>query len=169
MVAHPRRPRSSTGPDKATDAAVSNGYAGAPRHVAIIMDGNGRWAQERGLSRQAGYRAGTENLRRIIQAFAERGVEYLTLFAFSTENWRRPRREINPLLRLVGRVIDRELNALHENGVRLLHIGSLDPLSLDLQRRIRDAIELTRYNTRFTVCVAFNYGGRAEIVDAVQR
>jgi undecaprenyl diphosphate synthase len=137
--------------------------------VAIIMDGNGRWAQERGLSRQAGHRAGTENIRRIIRRFGERGVKYLTLFAFSTENWKRPRREINPLMRLVGRVIDRELNALHESNVRLLHLGSLEPLSADLQRRVRDAIELTRDNDGLTVCVAFNYGGRAEIVDAVRR
>jgi undecaprenyl diphosphate synthase len=141
----------------------------APQHVAIIMDGNGRWAQERGLSRQAGHRAGTENLRRVIEAFAERNVRYLTLFAFSTENWKRPRREVNPLLRLAGRVIDRELQALHENNVRLLHIGSLDPLSGDLQRRVRNAIELTKDNTGLTVCVAFNYGGRAEIIDAVKR
>jgi undecaprenyl diphosphate synthase len=133
------------------------------------MDGNGRWAKERGLSRQAGHRAGTENIRRVIQCFAERNVSYLTLFAFSTENWKRPRREVNPLMRLVGRVIDRELNALHENNVRLVHIGSLEPLSSDLQRRVRDAIELTKHNTGLTVCVAFNYGGRAEIVDAVRR
>jgi undecaprenyl diphosphate synthase len=144
--------------------------AGAPpRHVAVIMDGNGRWAKQRGLSRQAGYRAGTENLRPILQAFAERGVKYLTLFAFSTENWRRPKREVNPLLRLIGRVIDRELRALHENGVRLVHIGSLDPLSDDLRTRIQNAIDLTKDNDRLTVCVAFNYGSRAEIVDAARR
>jgi undecaprenyl diphosphate synthase len=137
--------------------------------VAVIMDGNGRWARERGLSRQAGHRAGTENIRRIIQAFGERQVKYLTLFAFSTENWSRPRREVNALLRLLGRVIDRELNALHENDVRLLHIGSLEPLPEALQRRVHDAIELTKDNTGITVCVAFNYGGRAEIVEAVRR
>lgn len=140
-----------------------------PRHVAIIMDGNGRWARERGLSKQAGYRAGTENLRRLLQAFGERGVECVTLYAFSTENWKRPKREINPLLRLIGRVIDRELSALHEKGVRLLHIGSLDPLSEDLRGRICKAIELTKNNDRLTVCVAFNYGSRAEIVDAARR
>lgn len=146
-----------------------NGHGPCPRHVAIIMDGNRRWAEERGLPRQAGYRAGTENIRRLIQAFAERNVNYLTLFAFSTENWRRPKREINPLFRLIGRVLDRELGALHENGVRLLHIGSLEPLAQDMQRRIRDAIELTKNNDRMTVCVAFNYGGRAEIVEAVKQ
>jgi undecaprenyl diphosphate synthase len=137
--------------------------------VAIIMDGNGRWAKQRGLPRQAGHRAGTENIRRVITAFAERNIRYLTLFAFSTENWARPKREVNALLRLVGRVIDRELSALHEQGVRLLHLGSLEPLSADLRRRIEDAIALTKDNTGLTVCVAFNYGGRAEIVEAVRR
>src|SRR5687768_3967199 len=146
-----------------------NGHGAVPRHVAIIMDGNGRWAQERGLSRQAGHRAGTENIRRVIQTFAERGVKYLTLFAFSTENWKRPRREVNPLLRLTSRVIDRELDALHKNGVRLLHLGSLDPLPSELQRRVRAAIDLTKDNTGLTVCVAFNYGGRAEIVEAARQ
>lgn len=147
----------------------SQPHAGSPQHVAVIMDGNRRWAEARGLPRQAGYRAGTENIRRLIQSFAERGVRYLTLFAFSTENWKRPRSEINPLFRLIGRVLDRELNALHENGVRLVHIGDLSPLASDLQRRIRNAIELTKNNDRMTVCVAFNYGGRAEIVEAVRQ
>jgi undecaprenyl diphosphate synthase len=147
----------------------SNGSRSIPRHVAIIMDGNGRWAQERGLSRQAGHRAGTENIRAVIRAFAERDVQYLTLFAFSTENWNRPRREVSALLRLIGRVLDRELQSLHERNVRLLHIGNLEPLSPDLQRRILDAIELTRHNTGLTVCVAFNYGGRAEIIEAAKR
>jgi undecaprenyl diphosphate synthase len=140
-----------------------------PQHVAIIMDGNGRWARERGLSRQAGHRAGTENLRRLLKVFVERGVKYVTLYAFSTENWKRPKREINPLLRLIGRVIDRELQSLHENGVRLVHIGSLDPLSDDLRGRICRAMELTKDNSTLTVCVAFNYGSRAEIADAARR
>ncbi|HEY7270129.1 MAG TPA: polyprenyl diphosphate synthase [Dehalococcoidia bacterium] len=140
-----------------------------PTHVAIIMDGNGRWAKQRGLSRQAGHRAGTENIRRIIETFAERGVRYLTLYAFSTENWGRPRREVSALIKLLGRVLERELRALHENGVRLVHIGSLEPLSPDLQKKVCDAIELTRGNTGLTVCLAFNYGGRAEIVEAVRR
>jgi undecaprenyl diphosphate synthase len=140
-----------------------------PRHVAIIMDGNGRWAQERGLSRQAGHRAGTENIRRIIRHFGEKGVRYLTLFAFSTENWSRPRREVNALMRLIGRVIEKELKALHENNVRLVHIGTLDPLPEELQKRVLQAIELTKDNDGLTVCVAFNYGGRAELVEATKR
>jgi undecaprenyl diphosphate synthase len=143
--------------------------AHVPRHVAIIMDGNGRWAQRRGLPRQAGHRAGTENIRRNIECFAEHEVEYLTLFAFSTENWGRPRKEVDALLRLVGRVINRELRALHENGVRLRHLGRLDPLSRRLQKQVQDAIELTKDNQRMTVSIAFNYGGRAEILDAIRR
>ena len=165
MILHASPPQRAKRRAKQAQAAKSL----LPRHVAIIMDGNGRLAKERGLSRQAGHRAGTENIGRVIQAFAERDVKYLTLFAFSTENWARPRREVSALLRLVGRVIDRELSALHEKGVRLLHLGSLDPLSPELRRRVRDAVELTKDNTGLTVCVAFNYGGRAEIVEAARR
>ena len=143
--------------------------AHVPKHVAIIMDGNGRWAKQRGLSRQQGHRAGTENIRRIIQAFGERGVEVLTLYAFSTENWSRPRREVNALMRLIPRVIDRELKELHRNGVRLVHVGDMGPLDERLRRRVEDAIELTQDNDRMTVALAFNYGGRAEIVEAMRR
>jgi len=140
-----------------------------PKHVAIIMDGNGRWASERGLSRQAGHRAGTENIRRVIETFADYEVPILTLFAFSTENWVRPKREVNALIRLIGYFIDGELKQLHEGGARLRHLGSLDPLSLDLQRRVEKAVELTKDNSRITVNVAFNYGGRQEILEAVRR
>ena len=140
-----------------------------PRHVSIIMDGNGRWAKERGASRQAGHRAGTENIRRVIKVFAEYEVPILTLFAFSTENWTRPKREVNALIRLIGHFIDRELRELHENGVRLCHMGRLDPLSRDLRRRVEEAEELTKDNERITVNIAFNYGGRQEILHAVQR
>lgn len=164
-----RRPDASANGTKLTPGKLPEEHGATPQHVAVIMDGNRRWAEERGLPRQAGYRAGTENIRRLIKAFGERGVTHLTLFAFSTENWRRPKSEITPLFRLIGRVIDRELHALHDNGVRLVHIGDLTPLADDLQRRIRNAIELTKNNDRMTVCVAFNYGGRAEVVDAVKR
>lgn len=140
-----------------------------PQHVAIIMDGNGRWAQERGLPREAGHQAGTENIRRVIEAFAERGVQYLTLYAFSTENWGRPQSEVQALLRLLSEVLDREVHALHEAGIRLRHIGRLDGLSEQLQQQVQAAIELTKENDRMTVCVAFNYGGRCEIVDAIRR
>ena len=149
--------------------ATQKKSARAPAHVAIIMDGNGRWARQRGLSRPAGHRAGAENIRAVIEAFADRGVKYLTLFAFSTENWGRPRKEVDALLRLPGRVINREIDALHEKGIRLRHIGRLDPLSRRLQKKLHEAIELTRNNKGMTVNVAFNYGGRDEILEAVRR
>jgi undecaprenyl diphosphate synthase len=139
-----------------------------PQHVAIIMDGNGRWAQQNSVSRQAGHRAGAENIRQVIETFALYEVPVLTLFAFSTENWVRPRREVNALIRLIGHFIDRELQQLHENGVRLHHMGSLDPLSSDLRKRVEQAMELTKDNQRITVNVAFNYGGRMEILEAVR-
>lgn len=140
-----------------------------PRHVAIIMDGNGRWAKERGLSRQKGHRAGAENIRRVIRGMGERGVEVLTLYAFSTENWTRPRTEVSALIRLIPRFIKSELRELHENGVRLVHIGDLNALADPIRRQVEDAIELTKGNDRMTVALAFNYGGRAEIVEAVRR
>jgi undecaprenyl diphosphate synthase len=139
-----------------------------PRHVAIIMDGNGRWARARSLPRQAGHRAGTENIRRIIEGFAEHGVEMITLYAFSTENWSRPPEEVDFLLNLIPEVLERETAKLHEKGARLRHLGRLDVLAPDIQRAVRDAIELTKNNTRITVNLAFNYGGRAEIVDAIR-
>lgn len=140
-----------------------------PEHVAIIMDGNGRWARSRGLPRLAGHRAGTENLRRVVERFADYGIRYLTLFAFSTENWNRPRREIRGLMQILSRVIKRETMHLHRNGIRLLHLGKLDPLDPELQRLILEAMDLTKDNDRMTLAIAFNYGGRAEIVDAVRR
>jgi undecaprenyl diphosphate synthase len=133
------------------------------------MDGNGRWAKQRGLSRQKGHRAGAENIRRVIRAMGERGVRTLTLYAFSTENWSRPRTEVSALIRLIPRFIKSELRELHENGVRLLHIGRLDRLDEKIRRQVEDAIELTKDNDRMTVALAFNYGGRAEILDAARR
>jgi undecaprenyl diphosphate synthase len=140
-----------------------------PAHVAIIMDGNGRWAQQRGLPRLAGHRAGTENIRRIIQGCVDYGVEVLTLYAFSTENWRRPDSEVRGLMAILAEVIDRETRELHKNGVRLRHIGELAALPPSLRDRVERAVHLTRENSRLTLNVAFNYGGRSEIVRAVQR
>ena len=139
-----------------------------PRHVAIIMDGNGRWAKERGLPRVAGHRAGTENLRTIIRASAKLGIQYLTLYAFSTENWSRPRAEITGLMHILSDVIDREMDELNKEGARLVHIGHLDRLSKTLQEKVRQAIELTKNNRRITIVLAFNYGGRDEIMHAVK-
>ena len=139
-----------------------------PRHVAIIMDGNGRWAKARGLPRLAGHRAGTENLRPILEASVEFGIEVLTIWAFSTENWRRPEAEVRGLLRILERMIQRELRELHKEGVQLRHLGRLDRLPGRLQEQVRDAIELTKDNDRIILNVAFDYGGREEILRAVQ-
>jgi undecaprenyl diphosphate synthase len=140
-----------------------------PTHVAIIMDGNGRWARARGLPRLAGHRAGVENLRRVIEACVEFGIQYLTIYAFSTENWDRPRAEVRGLINILEDVIDRELKELHEKGVQLRHIGDLDPLRPELQDKVRHAIDLTSDNRKLVLNVAWNYGGRAEIVNAIQR
>lgn len=139
-----------------------------PRHVGIIMDGNGRWAKARGLPRTEGHRQGTENLRRIIKACVEFGVEILTIYAFSTENWRRPPLEVRMLMNILEMVIDRELKELHENGVQIRHIGRLDQIAPVLQRKIRQACEYTQGNHRLILNVAFNYGGRDEILHAVR-
>ncbi len=139
-----------------------------PTHVAIIMDGNGRWARQRGLPRLAGHRAGTENLRRIIQACIEFGIQYLTIYAFSTENWGRPQEEVEGLLRIVEDVIDRELQELHDQGVQLHHIGRLDRLEVGLREKMLHAMDYTRDNHKLVLNVAFNYGGRDEIVYAIQ-
>jgi undecaprenyl diphosphate synthase len=133
------------------------------------MDGNGRWAKQRSLPRLAGHRAGTENIRPVIECFAEHQVKCLTLFAFSTENWKRPPKEVTGLLHILEEMIDRETKNLHEKGVKLQHLGRLDELSLGLQQAVQHAIEMTANNTRMTLSVAFNYGSRAEIVDAFKR
>ncbi len=135
----------------------------------MIMDGNGRWALARGLPRMAGHKAGTENLRRVIRATVEFGVKYLTIYAFSTENWGRPPEEVRGLLNILEDVIDRELNDLNEEGVQLHHLGRLEKLAPSLQEKVRDAVELTRNNDRLILNIAWNYGGRAEIVQAIQR
>ncbi len=140
-----------------------------PRHVAVIMDANGRWAETRGLPRLKGHAAGTENIREIIRLFGERGVRVLTLYAFSTENWRRPPDEVRGLMHILSRVIARELRPLHEAGVQLRYIGQLDVLDPELRRQIEQAVALTAGNTAMTVCVAFNYGGRSEVVAAIRR
>jgi undecaprenyl diphosphate synthase len=150
---------------KKTTAAWSR----IPTHVAIIMDGNGRWAISRGLPRLAGHRAGTENLRRIITACTEFGVKYLTIYAFSTENWGRPREEVDGLMHILEDVIDKELAELNKEGVQLRHIGRLERLDPKLQEKVLEAIELTKNNNRLILNVAFNYGGRDEIICAIQR
>lgn len=140
-----------------------------PGHVAIIMDGNGRWAESREMSRSEGHRAGVANIRRTIKAFAKAGVEYLTLYAFSTENWGRPIAEVDALIAIMLDVIGPESENLHEQGVRIKHIGSLNRLPQNLRDAIINTIEMTKHNDRLTLCVAFNYGSRTEILDAVRK
>jgi undecaprenyl diphosphate synthase len=140
-----------------------------PTHVAIIMDGNGRWALARDLPRLAGHRAGTENLRRVIEACIEFGIQYLTIYAFSTENWGRPVEEVQGLLRILEDVIDRELQELYDQGVKLRHIGRLERLDPTLREKVLHAVEFTKENTKLVLNIAFNYGGRDEIVCAIQR
>ncbi|VAW35114.1 Undecaprenyl diphosphate synthase, partial [hydrothermal vent metagenome] len=131
-----------------------------PQHVAIIMDGNGRWAAQRGLPRYAGHRAGAENLRRIINACVEFNIQILTIYAFSTENWGRPEREVRALMKIFARVLDQELDELNDQGVCLHHLGDMDGVEKALQNKVHKAIELTKNNDRLILNVAFNYGGR---------
>jgi len=140
-----------------------------PRHVAIIMDGNGRWAKKRRLPRLAGHKAGGENIRPVVRIFADHGVNYLTLYMFSTENWNRPRIEVAGLLSLLAKKIDQETQAFHQENIRLVHVGRLDRMSQKLREKVRAAVELTKNNTGLTLCLAFDYGGRDEIVQAARR
>jgi undecaprenyl diphosphate synthase len=140
-----------------------------PTHIAIIMDGNGRWAQKRGLPRLEGHQAGVENLRSVISYFAKLKLKYLTLYGFSTENWKRPKKEIEGLLKLLEEAIDKETLELHKNGIRIRHLGRREKLSAGLQQAIAKAVELTKDNKGMTVSFAFDYGGRAEIIDAVRK
>ena len=149
-------------------ALDADDQAAIPQHVAIIMDGNGRWAERQGLPRLAGHRAGTENIRRTLQAVYRSGIPYLTLFAFSTENWGRPDDEVRGLMELLHSVIIEEARALNEQNVRIRHLGVTERLPGDLAKSIGQAVKLTEGNTGLTLCIAFDYGGRAEIVDAVR-
>lgn len=139
-----------------------------PYHLGIIMDGNGRWAQARGLPRLAGHQAGVDNIRRILEHCVRRGVRVLTIYAFSTENWQRPPEEVSGLMRLLGLTIQRQLNELNKNGVKILHSGRMEGIHHHLQKQILNALEVTKHNDRIILNVAFNYGGRAEILDAVR-
>ena len=143
--------------------------ADVPRHVAIIMDGNGRWAKRRLMPRVAGHRKGVEALRGVIRACAERGISHLTVFAFSSENWRRPQEEVTLLMELFMRALENEVAKLHENGIRFRVIGDLSGFSERIQTLIRDAQTLTGNNTRLTFTVAANYGGRWDVAQAVKK
>ncbi len=140
-----------------------------PRHIAIIMDGNGRWAKQRFLPRIAGHRRGVENVRSTVRACAEKGVEFLTLFAFSSENWRRPADEVSFLMQLFVNALEQEVVKLHKDNIRFKVIGDLSRFEPRLRQLIADAEQVTRENTRLTLTVAANYGGRWDMIQAVTR
>lgn len=140
-----------------------------PLHVAIIMDGNGRWAEARGLPRPAGHAAGGVNIRRVARVFASHGVKHLTLYLFSTENWNRPTAEVAGLLDVLERTIDQEIQASSQEKTRLVHLGRLDRLPQKLREKVKAAVAVTQDNAGLTLCLAFDYGGRDEIAQAARR
>ncbi len=158
MLSRLRRPSSTTAIPEVSDV---------PRHIAVIMDGNGRWAKKRALPRVAGHGVGVERVRDIVAACAERGVEYLTLFAFSSENWRRPEAEVSRLMELFVLALEREVGKMHQNGIRLKVIGDLARFDARLRQLIEEGERLTAGNDRLTVTIAANYGGRWDILNAV--
>ena len=154
---------------KEESSPTTNGVQPVPRHVAIIMDGNGRWAAQRGLPRLEGHRAGVDNIHAVLEALGAHGTQYVTIYAFSTENWNRPPEEVDGLMSILQETIEQETAALHRKGVRILHLGRKDRLSPELQQSVAYAQDLTRKNQAITLSVAFDYGGRAEILEAVRR
>jgi len=140
-----------------------------PVHIAIVPDGNGRWAERKGLPRLAGHQAGVKKMRTLIEYLNDLNIKYVTLYGFSTENWGRPQEEINGLFRILEERIDKDVPKLHKKGIKVRHLGRLGELPERLQRSIRNAEEVTRNNSGLTLCLAFNYGGHTEIVDAVRR
>jgi undecaprenyl diphosphate synthase len=161
-------PEASASP-KVTEAAAPGAGFAPPRHVAIIMDGNGRWAAERGLPRGEGHRRGVEALRRTVRAAGELGIEILTIYSFSSENWSRPATEIRDLMGLLRRFIRNDLAELHKNNIRVRIIGERRNLEPEIRRLLEEAEDLTRNNNGLLLIVAFNYGGRQEIARAAQR
>lgn len=151
---------------KALEAGVD--LEALPRHVAVIMDGNGRWATARGLQRLLGHREGYRTLRTVLLDCSELGVRYLTVYAFSAENWRRPASEVEGLMKLIERAARDELRLMHRNNVRVRVAGRTQEVPASLQEALRDGIETTRDNTGITFTLAINYGGRAELVDAIR-
>ena len=156
-------------PSAATPEQSGGETRSVPRHVAIIMDGNGRWAQQRGLPRVAGHKAGAEAVRRALQAAADAGVQVLTLYAFSSENWRRPEEEISDLKGLMLFYLERELNRLMDEGVCLRLIGNYRAFGPDLTRKLEAAVERTAGNDRITLVVALNYGSRGELAEVAAK
>jgi len=154
---------------KTTNVPARLEFKYLPRHVGLMMDGNGRWAQARGLSRLEGHRHGTQNVRRVLDACSKYGLRVVTLYVFSTENWGRPKEEVEGFFALLADVIDRETENFRQQGVRLIHSGSLEGVPPVLADKVRRAVEVTRENREYTLNVAFNYGGRMEILRAVRQ
>ena len=161
--------RSRRMPKKATELLEQIDRTALPAHIAIIMDGNGRWARKRGLPRVAGHRAGISAVREVVEGSAELGIPVLTLYAFSIENWKRPLSEVSTLMQLLKEYLNRELANIHKNNIRFRTIGRTEELDPSVRAELEKGIERTRGNTGMTFNVALNYGGRAEIVDAVNR
>lgn len=144
-------------------------FARLPEHIAVIMDGNGRWAKQRGKPRIFGHRAGSESVKAIIDTCARLGIKAVTLYAFSTENWKRPESEVSGLMQMLKRVLRRELNTVHKNNIKFQPIGKIYGLAPDIQAELKAAVDKTASNTGMVVNVALNYGGRAEILEACKR
>jgi undecaprenyl diphosphate synthase len=140
-----------------------------PRHVAIIMDGNGRWAKQRGLPRLAGHREGIANAHCIVEILFDYGIKYVTLYVFSTENWKRPKEEVNGIFQILVDMADEEIDFAQRKGIRICHLGQLDRLPLGLRSKIQQAVDLTKGNEAMTVSLALDYGGRSEIVEAIRQ
>ena len=140
-----------------------------PTHIAIIMDGNGRWAKRRGLPRSAGHRQGVETVREVVKACVEVGVKFLTLYTFSTENWKRPKDEVSTLMRLIVKSLHKETKELHSNNIRLTVIGNKESLPEIVQRELNDAIKMTASNTKMVLNLALSYSGRWELIEAIKR
>ena len=160
----------SSGMPRGSDFCIRSTRRALPAHIAIIMDGNGRWARKRGLPRVAGHRAGINAVREVVEGSAELGIKVLTLYAFSVENWKRPRTEVATLMQLLKEYLNRELENIHKNNIRFRTIGRTDELDASVQKRTGEGDHCTtQNNTGMVFNVALNYGGRAEIVDAVNR
>jgi len=152
-----------------TDASQPVSPGVLPKHVAVVMDGNGRWAQQKGFSRLEGHRRGVENVRAMVENCVHLGIPYLTLFAFSSENWRRPKQEVSWLMRLLDRALDREVQELHANGVRLQFIGDISALAAGIQSKIDYAREMTEENSVLHLTIAVNYGGQWDLAQAFRK
>ena len=163
-----RGPEQPAGEDKIVQEKLRS-TGEIPRHIAIIMDGNGRWAQQRGMPRIAGHQEGVESVRDIVEACGQLGVEYLTLYAFSTENWKRPKDEVSLLMRLLLKAIRDETDRLHGNNVRMQAIGEISRLPVEVQNELLDGIQKTKNNSGLTLILALSYSGRWDIAQAVQR